>query len=289
LAARAAAVEVTEASKQGFGSKVVLRFAERIEEDLKAEPVGISAEEHRELLADLLRRLGELNHYQLLGLAATASAQEIHYAYNNLARRVHPMHAGTLGLEGKETAFEVLFERATEAYLTLSDPTRRSSYNMVSGLFEGITVDPGERDVERRSLAQQNYRHGARLLSSMDVSQAVDLLKEAARIDPQVDYLCLLGQAQAKNPKWWDHAETSFQRAISASPQDVRPHLGYAELLESMDRLEAAIDEYQAALEIEPHHPMALLALERMGVRPKSKGMMRASFGRLGKKVSRKD
>jgi curved DNA-binding protein CbpA len=63
------------------------------------------------------------DYYAALGVAATASEQEIRTAYRRLARRFHPdLNAGD------ERAAE-LFKRITEAYETLADPGRRRRYD----------------------------------------------------------------------------------------------------------------------------------------------------------------
>lgn len=60
------------------------------------------------------------DHYQVLGVARDASADEIKRAYRSLARVVHPDKIGTSGL----------FLRLQEAYETLSDPSSRARYDL---------------------------------------------------------------------------------------------------------------------------------------------------------------
>lgn len=63
------------------------------------------------------------NHYQVLGVSDTASAQEIKLAYKRLAVRFHPdKHGGS-------TRFEEEFKAVNAAYRVLSDPARRASYD----------------------------------------------------------------------------------------------------------------------------------------------------------------
>ncbi|MCB2380181.1 DnaJ domain-containing protein [Hymenobacter sp. BT635] len=63
------------------------------------------------------------NHYQLLGVAATATTQEIKLAYKRLAIQFHPdKHGGS-------TQFEEQFKAISAAYRVLSDPARRASYD----------------------------------------------------------------------------------------------------------------------------------------------------------------
>ncbi len=245
--------------------KMLAGFVERIGEDLRRNPLELDSEEHRARLAEMLGSLGEKNHYELLGLEPRTAAEEVFGAYHEIARVVHPLHAERLGFKGKEAAMQVLFERATEAYLTLSDPRRRASYNTVAGIQIGQAVDASQREEEKRSLARQSYRRASSCLSEMDYSQAIDLLKEAVRMDPRPEYYVRLGMAQSKNPHWRPQALISLERAREMAPDDAGVLVAYGGLLESMERVEDARRQYQAALELMPDHVEARDAIERLG------------------------
>src|SRR5436305_14700989 len=103
-------------------------FSQKIGKRLVERPVDLDPEAHRERVAGLLRIAGEASFYQLLDLPPTSTAQEIHDAYEQIARLVHPVNAPLLGLEGREGVLEMLFERITQAYLNLSQPDRPTAY-----------------------------------------------------------------------------------------------------------------------------------------------------------------
>lgn len=63
------------------------------------------------------------NYYQILGVAPTASAEEIKEAYRKLSKRVHP------DVNWGDKIFEELFKDINEAYKELSDGDRRADYN----------------------------------------------------------------------------------------------------------------------------------------------------------------
>ncbi len=255
--------------------RILELFSDRIAAELESDPLEIPVEEHCARLAELLGRLGQLNHYALLGIEPTASEAEVHAAYVKLARMVHPLHVERLALEGKEEVPRVLFERATEAYLTLSDAKRRSSYNLVAGIRVEIEVDEEKRNDEKRQLARQNYLLATHYMASTarDYAPAVDLLQEATRLDPKPEYFALLGQAQAKNPNWHLDAVESYRHAVRLSPKDAGIRVGFATLLEGVGDLEAARAEFQAALDAMPDHPAAREGLERLGAGQISEGL----------------
>lgn len=247
--------------------EILQRLSERVAESLESDPLTLEIDQHLKRLGELLANLRSYDHYELLEVGHQSTDDEIYKAYNRLARQVHPSHAARLGLKGREEALRVLFEWATEAYLTLSHSTRRFRYNLMMGIRAQITVDEDQRQEEKRTIALQNYRRAAFALSEMDYSLAIDLLKESVRLDPQPEYFARLAQAQAKNPHWHRHALANFKRSIASRPDDAGFRVGYGEFLEKIGRADEARAQYLAALETMPDHPAARVGLERLAGR----------------------
>lgn len=73
------------------------------------------------------------DYYEILGVSRDASEEEIKKAYRSLARKYHPdLHPGKKEMEAK-------FKDINEAYSVLSDPKKRSDYDL-SGR---VTFEPG--------------------------------------------------------------------------------------------------------------------------------------------------
>jgi tetratricopeptide (TPR) repeat protein len=204
-----------EGPAERFDEEVQLLSA-RVERGLAERPLGLDPAAHRQLVADLLGRVGEASFYDLLGVGPGASEEEVHGAYDRLARLVHPSHARALGLSGKEGVLELLFERATQGYLTLSHPDRRKRYDgNIGDIGAGLWAPGTARNAEeRRQMARRYFAKATLLAASEEYHQAVELLRTAARIDPRAEYYALLGQLEAKNPHWYRMAEDHLSQAI---------------------------------------------------------------------------
>lgn len=208
-------------------------FSERIARGLTERPLTVPPQEHRERVAELLRQLGEATFYHLLGIDPTSGTREVHEAYDQLARLVHPSHARRVGLEGREGVLRLLFERATLGYLTLSDRDRRKAYDRDVGpaLWTALRTSAASREEEaRRCLARART-----LAGSEEFHTAIELLRESLRLTPQGDAYALLGLLQAKNPQWLGEALEMLERAVemgSSEPglaealKEVRTKLG---------------------------------------------------------------
>jgi len=196
-------------------------FSERIARSLAERPLELGAEEHRERVAAMLREVGGATFYQLLSLGPTASPEKVHEGYERVARLVHPSHAPALGLEGREGVLEVLFERATAAYVTLSHPGKRRDYDREIGPAGWPETASGKsRAEENRDRARGYFNRATAFAAKDDFHFAIELLREAVRIDPQAKYFVLLGDLQTRNQHWLRHAVESYARALEIGGPD---------------------------------------------------------------------
>ena len=208
-------------------------FSERIARALVERPVTIPQREHRERVAELLKQLGEATFYHLLGIDPASGAREVHEAYDEVARLVHPSHASRVGLEGREGVLKVLFERATLGYLTLAETDRRKKYDREVGpaRWTAMRTSTASREEEaRHCLARARA-----LAEAEDFHSAIELLRQSVRLAPGPEAYGLLGLLLAKNPQWLEEALESLERAVqmgAAEPglpealKEVREKLG---------------------------------------------------------------
>ncbi len=266
--------------------EVLTRFKERIADVLEKRPVVLDYDEHREALRNLLATLGEKDHYQLLDLRRDAKVEQVHTQYEELASLVHPAHARRLELTGREQALELIFEKATEAYLTLSDPKRRASYDQHMG-FSILDEEDEDAEIRHRDLAREYFQMARRLVESQQYHAAHELLRDAARRDSRPEYWGLLAQVQAKNPNWLRRAVESYRKAVELAPGSVELRLGLALTCEQANYVSEAKTQFEEVLGRMPGHPAATAGLDRIaGIKEKGKasggGFLRRLFGRGG-------
>src|SRR3990167_11013113 len=68
------------------------------------------------------------NYYDILGVAKTASEEEIKTAFRKLAHKLHP---------DKKGGDEMKFKEVSEAYSVLSDKKKRAEYDTYGKTFAG--------------------------------------------------------------------------------------------------------------------------------------------------------
>ncbi|MCH9647955.1 MAG: DnaJ domain-containing protein [Deltaproteobacteria bacterium] len=242
---------------------ILHRFRSRIAEDLENKPLQLEIDDHRQRLAESLATLGERNYYELLEVRHDATPEEVHASYETLARLVHPRHAIPLSLEGKEPALELLFERATRAYLTLNDPQRRSTYD------RKMEINPlDEQDVDQetrhREVAREYFQLARRMVDTQQYHSAYQLLRDATQKDPRPEYFALLGQVQSKNPNWIRQAVESYREALELAPNSAEVRLGLALICEQAGFDTEAKLQFEGVLSRVPGHPAALDGLARL-------------------------
>jgi curved DNA-binding protein CbpA len=217
-------------------------FSERIGRSLAERPLEIDLAEHHERVAALVREVGGASFYQLLAVGPTASPEKVHEGYERVARLVHPSNAPQLGLEGREGVLEVLFERATAAYVTLSHPGRRRDYDRELGPDAWPESGIGRsRAEENRARARGYFARASAYLAKDEFHFAIELLREAVRIDPQAKYYALLGDLQTRNPNWLRHAADSYARALEIGGPDPQVEEAMARVRQRMADVAAGI------------------------------------------------
>ncbi|HYN22678.1 MAG TPA: DnaJ domain-containing protein [Thermoanaerobaculia bacterium] len=193
-------------------------FSERVARSLAERPLAVGHREHREQVAQLLKQLGDETFYHILGIDPATKLGEVHDAYDRIARIVHPSHARRLSLEGREEVLKLLFERATLAYLTLSDTDRRKAYDRHVGpvRWTSLRMTTASREEE----AKRFFEQAQALAGTEQYHAAIELLRQSVRLKATAGAYALLGQLLAKNPQWLGDALEALERAEDMGSTD---------------------------------------------------------------------
>jgi tetratricopeptide (TPR) repeat protein len=231
---------------------------QRFARNLKEEPLALSQEEFRARVASLFAGLGAMDHYELLGAEPSSSVELVQSKYELLARQVHPANEAAYGLTGLKPMLELLFERATQGYLVLSDPERRRQYNLSQAIeLSASQVTGAERDLESKDLARQYFDQAQVLSAKGDYHYAIELLQLAAKLDRRAEYLLALARAEFKNPKWLERAVDSCRAALELEPHNAEVRFQLGEIYEQQGDFDRARAQYTAATREDPNHLQA--------------------------------
>jgi Flp pilus assembly protein TadD len=211
----------------------------------EAEKVDISEERQKEILA-IEAKLAS-NHFEVLGVSAGATTEQVRDAFHGLSRKFHPdrFHGKQLGsLKGR---IDAIFRRLVEANTVLTDPAKRQAYldsnpfvraairsvaaaNPAQPVETPKTAEEASRDSERRArLARHPYlaKHAKvqeqlvkakAHIGKEEFSHAFTLLNLATQIDPQnAEVKSLLADVRKKAELL--RSDVDFKRGLAALEQ----------------------------------------------------------------------
>jgi curved DNA-binding protein CbpA len=135
------------------------------------QSLDLSPTQQRQLL-DLDRRLGSLDHYELLGVGASVDAKAIRSAYYDLVRTFHPDRFFGKQLGSFESKLLRVFAKITEAYNVLHREDTRSEYDRYLA-------------AKRRTLDFERHLHDPDR-QSREIESALRRIEQAAAADSVV-------------------------------------------------------------------------------------------------------
>jgi tetratricopeptide (TPR) repeat protein len=241
-------------------------LGERIEAALTESPLEIEGDDFRHRVAALLANSGGLDHYELLGVDPDTPLDDTQRAYEELARLVHPVNARRFQAPELAEPLRFLFERATEAYHTLTDPDLRLAYRNQLGLAPPATreLSPEERARELKEMARRNFDRARAEEANGDYHSALVLLESVVGMDPTSEHHCALGKLLARNPAWTSRAIESYRAALALDPKSCAIRFALGELYERVGDRARALELYEAAAQGAAPHAGARAALERL-------------------------
>jgi hypothetical protein len=216
-------------------------------------PVDLQAE-LRDVVAMVLK-MGEQNHFELLGLPPTATAAEVKIAYFKLAKLYHPDTVPPGAPEGLSKAKADVFARIGEANGVLSDDARRAAY--VEEVKAGTT---GEQvDVGTLLAAEESFQKGMILVKSRKFPEALRYLDEAIAANAEEgEYYAWRGYAKFfLNPDkkaGQADAQKDIQQCTMRNPKVAAAAYFQGHIAKLLGDLVAAKNHFKHCLELNPEH-----------------------------------
>jgi curved DNA-binding protein CbpA len=192
------------------------------------------------------------DHYELLGVAPSASAAEIRRAYARLARERHPdRFTDPAEKERAQRAFQDI----TQAFNTLMNPDRRAEYDQ-------DRHRPTPRTPEE--VAADAFERAQAAVEAGRIEDSITLLRTAVHHAPERPaYHAALGRALGRLPAHAREAVQALERATQLDPGSASAFADLAVLLARQGLRLRAQKALDAALRIAPRdHRLARLAAE---------------------------
>lgn len=196
--------------------------------EAQAAPADPKAEVLRQEILEKHAQLGDLDHYALLDVEASAKPAEIKRAYLKAAKRFHPDALARLGLGDVRAQAGEVFAEITRAHATLSDAKKRADYDAeLSG--EGV-------DAERIAQAEMLFRKAETLMKMGNFGGALEFAQAAVQLygdDPA--YQAALGWCLYKgSPPDEARARTHLEAALALREEDAVTHLRLGIVLKAL-------------------------------------------------------
>jgi curved DNA-binding protein CbpA len=192
------------------------------------------------------------DHYQLLGVAPSASAAEIRKAYALLAREKHPDRFRD-PVEKKQA--EEAFQKITAAFNALMNPASRREYDENRNRPQPRTPE---------EVATDAFERAQPALEAGQVEEAITLLQTAVHHAPgQAAYHAALGRALGRVPGQAREAVQALEKATQLEPRNAAAFADLAVVLARQGLKLRAQKALETALRLAPRDArLARLAAE---------------------------
>jgi tetratricopeptide (TPR) repeat protein len=138
----------------------------------------------RKALLEAAPRARERDYFARLGLAPTATRDEVKQAFLSIARQLHPDRFNAPSLADLAETVKDYFTAVNEAYEALSDDRRRAEYLARRGAGEKA----GAASPVQAEAARVDFQKGEACLRTRDWQRARGFFEAALRTDPRAEY-----------------------------------------------------------------------------------------------------
>jgi curved DNA-binding protein CbpA len=200
-------------------------------------------EEEQRRISELYGKLNKIDHYRLLGVAATADIKDVKRSYFALAKLYHPDRYFRKNVGALRPKVEAIFAAMTTAHDTLTDPSRRASYD--SYLRDVLKTRIARRNAESLE-AKKEFAAASEIWGRVVAQLAMD-----AFVQHRYAYAVLRGRVRES----FALAVNAAERAIELDPTRAEYRLTAAGLYLATGRDRSALSELEIAAELEGDRP----------------------------------
>ncbi|HEY8147464.1 MAG TPA: DnaJ domain-containing protein, partial [Vicinamibacteria bacterium] len=244
-------------------------------------PRRAAAEFRRREIQDLHDGLRSRDHFEMLGITRSATADEVKDAYFRLARPYHPDAPLDASLEDLREKRSAVFIRLSEAYEVLRNPTSRQRYETsfqarraprpeppppaaAAAVHAPPPPPPPPDPALDEKLAATEFNKAQSLMGEEKYWDAIQILEGAIpRLEATASRRArvMLARAYMKNPKWRHRAEEVLGQVVREAPDAPEPYLVLGELYRGAQLRARAAAMYRKVLQLSPRNEEALNAL----------------------------
>lgn len=237
----------------------------------RKKPEGPKAEQTitREGLEKAYKNLEQQNHYEVLNVGRSATAQEIKKAYFAFAKLYHPDLHFSPEMSDMKEKLETLFTTIHDAYDTLTDQGRRDRYDLdlMGGAKKPRAAEEThaeQRDSKKTAVIQ--FNEGMKQFKAGNFWGADEALHWATRLDPgNAEYVFRLGLTLSRMPRRGHEAEEQFMKAIEMAPEKIEYYLELGGFFTRSGLKAKALSVYQDALKRDPDSKKIKEAIKKAG------------------------
>jgi molecular chaperone DnaJ len=152
----------------------------------------------RASILEMSARLDKSTHFEVLGLGANATSDEVSAAFVRAARQYHPDRLAGTGLADLQSQAERILARINEAVMVLQNPGRRAEY--VASL--SATGPQLAQNVPTVLEAENLFLKGEVFLKKGDHAKAIEAFTAASKGNPEEpQYRAYLAWARFDDPR----------------------------------------------------------------------------------------
>ena len=223
---------------------------------------GDALEEAKQLYEEIRSRYlasFDQNLFEILGVPVSATKQQVKDAYLALAKRFHPDRVANLGVEELREPADALFQRISEAYMTLLDDEQREEYRRI---LQDDSLG-GSRERARMVMqAEVDFQKGEVFLRKGDLDQAEVYFSRALEENPdEGEHLAMVAWVRylkAKRRKEeaavLEDVHKSLSEAVQLSPKCARIYYFLGKIEQAKGDTDSALAHFERAVALNKHY-----------------------------------